>query len=296
MTARFLGLKIDVDTLRGYREGVPRLLDLLARHGVRASFFFSFGPDNSGKAIRRVFRPGFLSKMGRTGPVSTYGLRTLLYGTLLPAPLIVPSEPDLVVRTGGEGHECGIHAWDHVKWQDELDRLDEGRIEEEFLRARELFEQLLGRPPRSCAAPGWQANARSLRMQDRMDLAYCSDARGREPFFPVIDGEAFATLQIPTTTPTMDELLGRDSTDEGNFNDRLMATFGDVTVHTIHAEMEGLRQLPLLDDLLRRCRDQGLAVVPLADLAAAVDRKKTPRRELRRGTLPGRAGTLALQS
>ena len=32
-----LALKIDVDTLRGTREGVPRLVEILGRHGVTAT-------------------------------------------------------------------------------------------------------------------------------------------------------------------------------------------------------------------------------------------------------------------
>ena len=291
-----LGLKVDVDTLRGYREGVPRLLDLFAQRKVRATFFFSFGPDNSGKAIRRIFRPGFLSKMGRTGPVSTYGLRTLLYGTLLPAPLIVASDPAIVRRAEDEGHECAIHSWDHVKWQDELDRLDESVIEEDFLKALDLYEKILGHLPRACAAPGWQVTAGSLRVQDRMGLDYCSDVRGETPFLPSLDGEAFRTLQIPTTTATMDELLGLGDVDDVNFNDRLFrAMRRKVNVHTVHAEMEGMSKRPLLDQLLRRCRDEEMDVVPLATLAAEIDRKKTPRRDVRRGVLPGRSGTVAVE-
>ena len=81
-----LALKIDVDTLRGTREGVPRLLDLLDRHGVRATFLFSLGPDHTGRAIRRVFRKGFVGKVQRTSVVRHYGVRTLLYGTALPGP------------------------------------------------------------------------------------------------------------------------------------------------------------------------------------------------------------------
>jgi len=56
-----LAIKVDIDTLRGYREGVPQMLDLFDKHEIRASIFFSFGPDNSGKAIRRIFRKGFIS-------------------------------------------------------------------------------------------------------------------------------------------------------------------------------------------------------------------------------------------
>ena len=81
-----LGLKVDVDTLRGTREGVPRLLDLLARQDVRATFLFSLGPDHTGRALRRVLRKGFVDKVRRTSVVRHYGVRTLLYGTLLPGP------------------------------------------------------------------------------------------------------------------------------------------------------------------------------------------------------------------
>ena len=81
-----LALKIDVDTDRGTQEGVPRLLDMLKKFQAGATFLFSLGPDHTGRALKRVFRPGFLKKVSRTSVVEHYGIRTLLYGTLLPGP------------------------------------------------------------------------------------------------------------------------------------------------------------------------------------------------------------------
>src|SRR5579863_6094367 len=79
-------LKIDVDTYRGSREGTPNLVELLKRHQAGATFLFSLGPDHTGWALRRAFRPGFFSKVSRTSVVEHYGLKTLMYGVLLPAP------------------------------------------------------------------------------------------------------------------------------------------------------------------------------------------------------------------
>ena len=61
-----LALKVDVDTYEGMRDGVPQLLGLLRSLKITASFFIPFGPDESGKAVFRVFKKkGFLKKMFR---------------------------------------------------------------------------------------------------------------------------------------------------------------------------------------------------------------------------------------
>ena len=51
----FLALKIDVDTLRGTLKGVPPLVSVLQKYSVWATFLFSLGPDNTGRALRKIF-------------------------------------------------------------------------------------------------------------------------------------------------------------------------------------------------------------------------------------------------
>ena len=63
MSISTVALKVDVDTYAGTRDGVQRLLSILDDFDIKATFYFSMGPDNSGKAIRRLFtRKGFLKK------------------------------------------------------------------------------------------------------------------------------------------------------------------------------------------------------------------------------------------
>jgi undecaprenyl phosphate-alpha-L-ara4FN deformylase len=109
---RVLGLKVDVDTRRGMEEGLPALLSLFAEFGVRATFFLSFGPDNSGKAVFQMVRnPRFLFKMIRTNAPGLYGFRTALYGTVLKAPMIASAFPDICRQIEERGHEVEFHAW-----------------------------------------------------------------------------------------------------------------------------------------------------------------------------------------
>ena len=294
-----LAIKLDVDTLRGYLQGVPRLLDLCASRktadgaGLKMSVFFSFGPDNSGKAIRRIFRKGFLTKMFRTKAPSTYGWRTLLYGTLLPAPLIVPSEPGIFGRACGEGHDCGVHAWDHVFVQDKLPSIDAALFRKMYERAAELFEKISGRKPVSYAAPGWQVSSASLSVLDDLGLRYASDARGRSPFIPAFRGKKFKTPQIPTTLPTMDEVLGLPGINDETLPDLWMdGLSSEWNVLTIHAEMEGISKLEVLAKFLDKAEAASVNFVTLSEIA---NRAEIPPGEIISGTLPGRAGTVAVQ-
>ena len=288
-----LAVKVDVDTLRGYKEGVPRLLDLFKKHGLKASIFFSFGPDNSGKAIRRIFRKGFISKMIRTKAPSTYGLKTLMYGTLLPAPLIVPSAPDVFRRACAEGHDCGVHAWDHVYVQDELAKITRNEFKSLFERAAALFEKLAGAKPYSYAAPGWQLSADTLSVQQELGLEYCSDVRGYTPFLPVYEGIQYGPVQVPATLPTMDEIYGLPGVDDSTLPQQwLDGMTKEWNVVTVHAEMEGMSKLGVLDRFLAMNEEKGTQFFTLRDYAHDAPAKPGV---IKMGYLTGRAGKVAVQ-
>jgi peptidoglycan/xylan/chitin deacetylase (PgdA/CDA1 family) len=290
-----LAIRVDVDTRAGLREGVPRLLDLFKRRSLRASFFVSFGPDNSGRALRRIWRPGFLLKMWRTNPLRVYGLRTLLSGTLLPALPVGEGAPDILESIMAQGHELGIHGYDHVLWQDRVERMDEKEIEGELCRAKAAYERLLGACPLSSAAPGWRCTPASLAVQDRLGFLYASDVRGTSPFFPVHNGRRLETLQIPTTLPTLDELLGRKKAILDLLFDSLRE---GLNVHTIHAEVEGGAHLAFFECFLREVERRGVQVLRLRDLAERILRNGVvtlPRVSVRRDTIPGRSGWVACQ-
>lgn len=287
----FLALKVDVDTLRGHTEGVGRLLKIFGDRDIKATFLFSFGPDNSGKAIKRIFRPGFIQKMFRTKATSAYGFKTMLYGTLLPAPMIVGPNPAPFVAALEAEHDCGIHAWDHVKWQDELEKLSQHELKEDYLKAIEIFKKYAGKDPRSCGAPGWQVSEASLAMQDEFNFDYCSDTRGNGtcfgPFIPRFGGKIFKTVQIPSTMPTADE---------GDINEYYsISLFEGLNVHTIHAEMEGGILAAPFEKFIDKCLDDGVIFKTLLELAeeAKAAKEEIPVLDITIGTVPGRSGTLA---
>lgn len=294
---RRVALKVDCDTYVGTRDGVPRLIELFGQRGIRATFFFTFGPDRSGVAARRAFtRPGFVEKMLRSRAVSLYGFPTVLYGTLLPAPRIGEGCAAQMRCAAAAGHETGVHGWDHVGWHDGLDRWLPERVRSEYGRAHEAYRAVFGSPAISSAAPGWTANVRSLEAEQERALLFTSNSRLGAPFYPSAGGRVFRTLEIPSTLPTLDETLAwpslRTEADQQAFFRR--APTG-TEVHTLHAEIEGRLKAPLFARILDDWLADGVRFVTLGELAseAREGNDRIPVRELTRTRLPGRGGTVA---
>ncbi|OGW45562.1 MAG: polysaccharide deacetylase [Nitrospirae bacterium GWC2_57_9] len=294
-----LAIKVDVDTDRGTRIGVPSLLALFEEFKISATFLFSLGPDNTGRAIKRVFRPGFLSKVSRTGVVSTYGIRTLLNGVLLPGPHIGRRCEAVLREARNRGHEAGIHCYDHIRWQDGLSGMSREEVFAEFDKARKEFERIFGEPSRTAGSAGWQANAFSLAAYDAAGLLYASDSRGIHPFFPRLENTVFRTLQIPTTLPTLDELLGRPEYPEKMIVSHYLSLLqtGVLNVLTVHAEIEGMQKRELFRSFLRQLHARSIPVIKLETAARQLLEKPVsiPNCDLVQGTVDGRSGTLALQ-
>lgn len=295
-----LALKVDVDTDRGTREGVPNLLADCREVGAPACFLFSLGPDQTGRAVTRVFRPGFFKKVSRTSVVKLYGIRTLLNGTLLPAPHIGRRNAAVMRSVRDGGFEVGIHCYNHYRWQDYVQKMSLAEIREEFLAARTEFFRLFGTEAQTAGAAGWQSNARSREVYDEANLLYASDTRGAFPFFPRIGGQEFKTLEIPSTLPTFDELLGRPEYPD----DRIVAHYLSLlredrpNVFTLHAEIEGMGHRALFRQLLQACRDRGVRFIRLDELARELlqNRAAIPVCDQQMTEIDGRSGNVATQA
>jgi peptidoglycan/xylan/chitin deacetylase (PgdA/CDA1 family) len=294
-----IALKVDVDTYRGTIEGVPRLLALFERYGVKATFLFSMGPDHTGRALRRIFRRGFLAKVRRTSVTNHYGLKTLMYGVLLPGPDIGRKAGHIMRDARAAGHEVGIHCYDHVKWQDFVANMDADWTANEMRRAEKAFSEIQGVPAATIGAAGWQINKHVLALEEAMGFRYASDTRGQAPFLPQMDDATSACVQLPTTLPTLDELIGSNGITEDNVDSAVFEASRRRLLHghvyTLHAELEGMKLLHVMQRLLQKWADVGNEMSSLMSLYESLDPGQLPRKLVEWGEVDGRSGMLAVE-
>ncbi|MCB2185074.1 MAG: polysaccharide deacetylase family protein [Deltaproteobacteria bacterium] len=292
-------LKVDVDTRVGLVDGVPRLAELLNLLGLKASFFISMGPDHSGWALKRIFRPGFLQKQLHSGAAASYGLRTMLYGLLLPGPIIARRAPGRFRELLDAGHEVGLHAWDHVFWHDRLRGLAPGVVRQHLRLAADLFQEITGMAPASFAAPGWQITPTALTALEELGSTHVSCCRGFSPFRPLVHGRPLRLLELPTTMPSLDEALTLTGLSGREVGEWLagQALPGRLNVFTLHAEVEGRNQYAVFETMLRLWLAQGVEFPRLVDAARqTVEAGGVPVGEVVFGPSPGRAYELAWQA
>ena len=277
-----IALKIDVDTYRGTLHGVPALLELLQSHGAQGTFFFSLGPDHGGREKRAT-------SLGRY-----YGLSTRLRGRLLPGTIIGKRCAETLRQVSEAGFEVGVHAWNRAAWEREIETANNAWVEIEMVRACSRFEEIFGKSPQAHAAAGWRMNRHALRLTQRLGFAYASDSRGSNPFIPVIDGEIVACPQLPTTLPTLDEILTLEPKQSAEQAvDRILQLSGAIAgdhVFTLRAELEGMKFRGALERLIGGWKEKGYQLVALRDIHTQLDIPALPRHSVNFIETPGRCG------
>jgi hypothetical protein len=115
----------------------------------------------------------------------------------------------------------------------------------------------------------------------------------------VIDGEIVACPQLPTSLPTLDEILMLEpgySPDQAA--DRILqlssAIVGDH-VFTLRAELEGMKFCSTFEHMLNEWRNKDYQLVALREIHATLDMQQLPLHNVRFADVPGRAGARMMQ-
>jgi hypothetical protein len=167
-------------------------------------------------------------------------------------------------------------------------------------RACDRYTAIFRAPPTTHGAAGWQMNVHALRLTQQLGFDYCSDGRGASPHLPVWRGELIRCAQVPTTLPTLDEVIGMDGITEDNADEALLGLTEAPPacgshVFTLHAELEGRRLAPVFEQLLAGWKAQDWRIVSMREMYSTLQPMALPRCEVGPGEVPGRSGTLLVQ-
>lgn len=274
-----LALRIEVGSERGAREGVPALLRLLDEHQVKASFFFSLGPDYSRYPLSHLI-PGSIR---RRLPVSYIGRRCR----------------DNLLAVASAGHDIGLSSFTAAAWRRGAAFRSADWTRHELKLAIESFRSLFGTEPRCYAALGWQVNSHLLTEEERAGFEFASDVRGHHIFLPELQGVRSRCPQIPTTLPTLDELLCQAEVNQDNLHQYLYAACQRIMpngeVFSLSAEREGVELLPVFARLLTMWKGGQWEIRSMRELFSRIGEASLDRHLIGWGMVDGGTQHLAMQ-
>ncbi len=275
-----IALKVAVSTLPGALEGLPALLRLFDEYRVRASFVVCLGRDHDS--------------------IPMGGMLPAMLRARLPASRIGRKAGDNLLAAAAAGHEMGLSALTPCRWRRGVAFRDEQWTRNEVVAAAEAFQELFGTPARLYGAWGWQLNASLLHLEEKLGFHYASDVRGRGVFLPVMGGVHFRCPQVPTTLPTLDELMAVEGVGPDKVHEFLFAACQRILpngeLFSLSAEREGRELLPVLERMIVMWKGSQGDLLPIQDLVGGVDTDALPIHQVGWGEVPGCRQHVAMQA
>ena len=296
-------IRVDICCRRAATEALAPMRELLDRHSVPATWCVATGPDRSGLALSNaLLEPGFSRRMLRVNPLRTYGLRSLVAGTLLPAETIFSADvAKALIEMGAAGHEVALHGHDHRAWQNRIGRWPNERIAADLEASRAAIDSA-GIEARGSAAPAWRATELSVEALSGLGLLWASDLRAREPLRLVNSGgKQQGPPQIPVNLPTCDELIAWPdvgSADRASTLAGMVRTLVSLPppipplIYCAHPEVDALIDSRPLQRFVELLRAEGGRFATLGEIAVGLT-DRLPLRRLKRARCRGRGGWVA---
>jgi len=252
-------LRVDLESSKGIREGLPPLLDLLKKYEIKASFYLVMGGESNIFEILK-YRGGMAHSSERK--IKIWSFWEKLRMALFPKDFVTQNK-EVLKRILEEGHELGIHGWKHRAWTRGLDKIN---INEHIEKAIEKYKGLFGKNPISFAAPGFNTNMEIMISLIFSHIKFVSDLPGSES---ILNG---GIINVPMTicgenrTPIIEYLvsLGNDD-DEVLELMKLKILERDLSSFYIHGLYEARFKLDLLERIFKFIKEEGIKTKRIID-------------------------------
>ena len=160
--------------------------------------------------------------------------------------------------------------------------------------------ELFGSEAYPFATPNWQIHPFLFAQLTPARCRFTSMTRGKLPYFGVLQGHRAQVPELPTTLPTLDELIRVESIGEDEIHGYLYAASQRVLpaghVFAARAELEGIVRLALFEKLLVMWRREDGAVRALGDTLGELAGESLPFHRIGWAVPPGGSLAMATQS
>lgn len=252
-------LRIDLESDKGIREGVPKILALLKKYNMKASFYITMGGESN---IFELFR--YQKKLLGKRKISVFSRWEILRMILLPKDFVTKNKK-ILQRILAEGHELGIHGWKHREWTRGLEQLN---VRKAIRKAIKKYIKLFGKKPQSFCAPAFRMNQEVVKILSSEGIEVISDFEEDSP------KKVDRLINVPITlrgegnTPIIEYYVGEGYSDEEIFERITSEIEGkDYSSMYIHGLFECREKIGLLKELFKWLKKKKIKTKRIIEVA-----------------------------
>ncbi|MFC2153929.1 polysaccharide deacetylase family protein [Candidatus Altiarchaeota archaeon] len=273
-------LRVDIDSLEGLRQGVPKILDVLRDLGIKASFYCLMGWEGDlWSTINHRLLREYENPLSKT---EEYDESDLIFKSplniskifrCLLSPKSLSSEKAIIERILSEGHSLGVHGYVHVRWRG----ITPSEINKEFKYMMSAYSKIIGEQPKGFSAPLNFTSEHLLRTLNDYGFLCNSYLGGKTIYRPTIDGQPSNFVMVPVIIhqsgiPIIEYLYNKGLNSD-NIIKRVSHTIEDAEKNFglsslyIHPKVEGDVAINIFQQLMSYISEEGHEIKNFEDIA-----------------------------